>query len=372
MAQHRHEAHERGALDGESPEAVFDTPEDPTHSETRTRVPESPPEVRRASMRPTPFGPPRALSSPPQRMLSSPPPTSVPPPPSAPPLEPSPLEPQSTGVASKRPSVPPEAPARAPESPTPSVRTRMPAKPMPQLGGESPPSFRADVEELLPLPDATQSLPRIPLAAVFPLGTELEKKAEGRSLFQVLAFAFVLLASMVPVLRYTGVLGSARPVVTKDAPAVTRPSALQASALVERPVAPAPLAPPRVEPKAADPVSATVARIEATLPSDADAASEVLVGEASRALDAGEERLAETLLARALKLDDGNPRAAYALARIRLAQNNLEGAEGWVLVALRKLPKRAEYHTLYADILAKQGHASHARRERRKARHLRD
>jgi hypothetical protein len=41
-----------------------------------------------------------------------------------------------------------------------------------------------------------------------------------------------------------------------------------------------------------------------------------------------------------------------------------------VLVALRERPRVAEYHSLYADILARQGHASHAKRERHKARNL--
>jgi tetratricopeptide (TPR) repeat protein len=252
-------------------------------------------------------------------------------------------------------------------------------RPLPE-GAEKPPSFKADVEELLPLPDATQSLPRIPLAAVFPLGSELEKKVEGRSLFQVAAFALVVLASALPVLRYTGVLGG-HPVQpaqrsSTQAPAaaamVAAPQASHAEPVLEAaPAAPAPTA-TRNEGTAVDPVTAEVMRIEASLPSAPDAAADVLVAASLRALDHGEERLAETLLARALKLDDQNPRAAYALARIRLAQNNLEGAEGWVLAALRLRPKRAEYHALYADILAKQGHASHAKRERRKARSLRE
>jgi hypothetical protein len=283
----------------------------------------------------------------------------------------------SRTVSSPEPAHAPE-PVHAPDQPSASARSRMPA-PAP---GEAPPSFKADVEELLPLPDATQSLPHIPLAAVFPLGTELEKKAEGRSLFQVLAFAFVVLASMVPVLRYTGVLGGN----PHGERAQNAPQASVSATIVPTPKAPpvAPVAPapsaapapaqlaPRVLPGPSDPVSAAVARIEAMLPASPGAASDTLVAEALRALDAGEERLAETLLGRALKLDEQNPRAAYALARIRLAQNNLEGAEGWVLVALRLRPKRAEYHALYAEVLAKQGHTSHAKRERRKARELRN
>ena len=416
MAQHRHEAHhhgERKPLDEGVAESSFDTP-DPTYSETRRRVTESPPEARRGSMRPTPFGPPRSASIPPQSMLSPPP---TPKSPSTPPTAvPEASDAASfggdaiTGVTRRPGSIPPAAPGsvppaesasparfgqesgvsprptpplglRAPDVSSPSARTRVP-KPVPELGGEKPPSFKADVEELLPLPDATQSLPRIPLAAVFPLGTELEKKAEGRSLFQVLAFALVLLASALPVLRYTGVLGGNPPAPPSQhappaasaamLPSTSAPTREPEAAANAAPALPAAPAPVRSEAPAVDPVTAEVTRIEATLPSSPDDAADALVAASLHALDRGEERLAETLLARALKLDDQNPRAAYALARIRLTQNNLEGAEGWVLAALRLRPRRAEYHALYADILAKQGHASHAKRERRKARSLRD
>src|SRR5687768_9294722 len=104
MAQQRHEAHHHGQRSGPNGDAeAVDTP-DPTHSETRSRVTEPPPpDVRRGSLSPTPFGPPRSASLPPASMLSSPPSPPTPPksltPSAAPPAF---GEPVSTGV-SKRP-----------------------------------------------------------------------------------------------------------------------------------------------------------------------------------------------------------------------------------------------------------------------------
>jgi hypothetical protein len=239
------------------------------------------------------------------------------------------------------------------------------------------PAFKADVEELLPLPDATQSMPRIPLAAILPaLGEAPEPADRGRTLMQVGSFALVLIASVIPALRYTGILGSTpsphKAVAEAPLAAALPPRILAKSQPEAAPAQPASEPARPLVTTAKDPVAAEVARIEATLASSPAAAASELLDAATKALDRGEERLAETLLGHALKRDEKNPGAAFALARIRLAQNNLEGAEGWVLVALAQRPRRADYHALYADILTRQGHASHAHRERRKAKQLED
>jgi hypothetical protein len=344
----------------------------PTHSEARVRrpgvsAPSGPPDDGRGariSVRPTPtpFGPPRPSSVHPavQTMAglgprNTPRPASVPPdfqPASQPALPPAP---------------PPRAPSRAP------VTSETKPK-------SAEPDFRAEGEELGPLPDVTQSLPSIPLAAILPLREIAPADSGGRTLLQVGAFVVVLAASVVSVLRYAGVLGATPPTVAAEAPSAiaqlepAAPAAPLPRVAPPFPVARAALPTPTSTPKVVqDPVAAEVERIVAALADDSHppaVRADALVDSADRALGRGEERLAETLLGRALKIDEKHPRAAYTLARMRLAQNNLEGAEGWLLVALRERPKVAEYHSLYADILARQGHGAHARRERHKARNL--
>jgi hypothetical protein len=92
-----------------------------------------------------------------------------------------------------------------------------------------------------------------------------------------------------------------------------------------------------------------------------------LVAAANRALDASAIPEAERLFARIIELDEDNPRAAFGLARVRLAQGNLSGAEGWIQLALRKRPKRRAYHALYAELLSRLGRADEAQEEQRHA-----
>lgn len=90
-----------------------------------------------------------------------------------------------------------------------------------------------------------------------------------------------------------------------------------------------------------------------------------LVAAGNRALESDAEPEAERLFGRVVELDEDNPRAAFGLARIRLHQGNLSGAEGWIQLALRKRPKRSAYHALYAEILARLGRDDEADEERR-------
>jgi tetratricopeptide (TPR) repeat protein len=81
----------------------------------------------------------------------------------------------------------------------------------------------------------------------------------------------------------------------------------------------------------------------------------------------GDLREAEELFSRMLELEDGNARAAFGMARVRLAQGNLSGAEGWIQLAISKRPRRAPYHALYAEILTELGREEEALEERLRA-----
>ncbi len=87
------------------------------------------------------------------------------------------------------------------------------------------------------------------------------------------------------------------------------------------------------------------------------------LSEGTRALETGDVSAAERMFGQVLELAEDNHRAAYGLSRIRLKQNNLSGAEGWIQLALRKRPRRAAYHALYADVLTRMGRLGEARQE---------
>src|SRR5688572_26784190 len=160
----------------------------PTHSEARARRPgvsvasDRPPERISVRPTPTPFGPPRPSSVHPAvqtaRGLG---PANTPRPGSIPP-------------AAQPVSLPP-VPAKAAPRPATSETSPKPAEP----------DFRAEGEELVPLPDVTQSLPSIPLAAMLPLREIAPADSGGRTLLQIGAFVIILAASVVSVLRYMGV-----------------------------------------------------------------------------------------------------------------------------------------------------------------------
>lgn len=132
---------------------------------------------------------------------------------------------------------------------------------------------------------------------------------------------------------------------------------------------------PHVLGRASEPGPISVAQLSPTsAPSSAELAAAAsadreeqlasLVAAGNRALDTGGVLDAERLFGRAIELDEYNSRAAFGLARIRLLQGNLAGAEGWIQLALRKRPKRRAYHALYAEILARMGRDADARDER--------
>jgi hypothetical protein len=281
---------------------------------------------------------------------------------------------------------------RASTQPPPGSRTSASQPPAARAPASQPPAwaagnfsdsktFRADLEELLPLVSTRSSIP--PTLPALPELTP--RRARGTqdprwTRFSLAIFGVVLAASILPLARYTGVLGSLAPRGSAPAIQVALPAASSGGA----PAAPGPAVQPMnptvsQEPFAvpaaaalpADPMLAALEKVERELVSDPVQAADQLLAQGLRALAAGDPRFAEALLGRALKLDDDNPRAYYGLAQIRLAQGNLQGAEGWIVAALRKRPRRAEYHALYAKLLDALGRPAEAQAARAKAAQLR-
>ncbi len=213
------------------------------------------------------------------------------------------------------------------------------------------------------------------------LVTDLEappREEPRRALTSIAVFAAMLCAAAVPLTRYALKSSAEEPPSSTHA-AVQR---------VEPRAAPTPPTPPagagahseatRRSAIAKPAVAAQPERIDrlpgimAGLPAEASKACEYLVDHAMRARDSSELQLAETLLGRASELDDRNPHPAFALARLRFEQGNYEGAEGWIVNAIRLRPRRAEYRNLYANILTRLGRENEARDERRSAQNFKD
>lgn len=216
--------------------------------------------------------------------------------------------------------------------------------------------FRADLEEILPLVATPSSLPRTLPAA--PEKAASKPQDPRRNRLSLAIFGLMLAASAVPLVRYAIESGSQHS-SSEDESAADH---ARAEALV-----PVPQALLASDKPPADPLLDALAAIEAKLPQNHVAAADQLIALGLRALSQRDERMAEALLGRALKHDDDNPRAYYALARIRLSQGNLEGAEGWIVSAIHKRPRRAEYHALYASVLEGLNRPEEAARARARA-----
>ncbi|MGB8332353.1 MAG: tetratricopeptide repeat protein [Polyangiales bacterium] len=103
------------------------------------------------------------------------------------------------------------------------------------------------------------------------------------------------------------------------------------------------------------------------LPREPAKASDVLVHRALPMIRSGQLRLAEATLDRAWELDPKNPQAMAGYATLYLAKKDGERAKIWAKRAVRKRPRRAEYHILYGDALELQGDTERARKAWRKA-----
>ncbi len=233
---------------------------------------------------------------------------------------------------------------------------RPPAEP----ASDEPPSVRRNLEEIMPLVAVSSIPPSLTLPE--PVAPKPQDPRRNRLSFAI--FGVMLAASAIPLVRYVTSSDAERPAAV---PVAEAPQ--PASVALPAPAAPRPAFSPDDKPEA-DPLLEELAAIEAELPADPVVAADQLIARGLRALAQGEDRLSEALLGRALKHDDDNPRAYYALARIRMRQGNLEGAEGWILSAIYKRPRRPEYHALYAQVLDGLNRPEEAARARARAAEL--
>lgn len=319
--------------------------------------PESPKRAGRTSVRPSAFGIPRvSVRSSTRTPLTS----------DVHPLSPS----DGTQVTETR----PRSDAMLSGGPPPSLSWPTPSSEPP--GASAPVSKRAvpdiikaDIEQLLPISQAVKSLPRPPRVPSFESqSSPLSSPVRRVPLASVGIFGLVLGASIAPLFRYSGLGSEPAPVVVEAAAQqdTAEPLASDESDVAEgaeEAVVP--------EASAGDARREAVERIERAHWGQPDKIRSALLEAGQRALTAGDERLAEALFAHAHGLDgESSHLAAFGLARVRLAQGDLEGAEGWVLDAIREHPRIAEYHALYAEVLERWGRHHDAQTERTLARAL--
>lgn len=214
-----------------------------------------------------------------------------------------------------------------------------------------PVAIKTDIEQLLPISQAVKSLPRPPRLT----GDSQPPPAPTQRRFpwaSLTVFALVLTASSVPLFHYSD--------MRLPQPEANNPRA--------RPAAP----PARLQRQAhaLSPAHAAVARLERELSGQPARLPEALLTEGEQALATSDGRLAEAFFARAYELAPSDARAEVGLARVRLMQADLEGAEGWLLSALAKEPQMAEYRLLYAEVLERQGRPVEAKSERATARSI--
>jgi len=252
-------------------------------------------------------------------------------------------------------------------SPSASLRASTPPR------GRSIPSPRSSAPAPIPVASpplqlvlAKTSLPDAPAHMAMPMPAAPAAPADTRRTGTSIAiFAVMLCAAAVPFARYA-LKRAPEPATDRALAQPAQATAAPAPKVVA--AKPSPAAQVAVQPAKVD----RLPEIMAGLPPEAGQASEYLVDHAIRARDSGELPLAETLLGRASELDDRNPHPAFALAQLRFAQGNYEGAEGWIANAIRLRPRRAEYRKLYAEILTRLGRDHEARDEQRKAQRLQD
>jgi hypothetical protein len=318
------------------------------------------PRVSRASIRPSAFGIPRSSSRAPDgshRPSRAPVPGSITPPKreSVPPPKRESTPPGVLHASKLRPStegVPPRL------SQTIRKRTHAPTA-MPRV---SLPAVKADIEELLPITQGVKSLPRPPRLPTFETNPQLPMAAARRFPWASLGvFAVMLLASFAPLSHYRGERNEAR--------AAHDIQQAQLAALDdENDAVQALVSSTLTDVSGGKAQLSAVDRIERALWGEPARVREALLQEAERALLAGDERLAETLFARALEFDgdfDGDDaRAEFGLSRARLARGDLRGAETYAMAAIHKRPRRLEYRALHSEILQRSGRGAAAQLER--------
>ena len=123
------------------------------------------------------------------------------------------------------------------------------------------------------------------------------------------------------------------------------------------------------KPKAKPPAAAAASPGVPTqnLPRDPAKASDVLVHRAMPMIRRGQLSLAEATLDRAWELDPRNPQAMAGYAALFIAKKDPGRATKWAKKAVRKRPRRVEYHVLYGDALRLEDDTDAARKAWRKA-----
>ncbi|MGB5367083.1 MAG: tetratricopeptide repeat protein [Polyangiales bacterium] len=120
--------------------------------------------------------------------------------------------------------------------------------------------------------------------------------------------------------------------------------------------------------KSSPAVASASARVPTqNLPRDPAKASDVLVHRAIPMIRSGRLSLAEATLDRAWELDPKNPQAMAGYAALFIAQKDPVRATKWAKKAVRKRPRRVEYHVLYGDALRLEDDMDAARKAWRKA-----
>jgi len=122
---------------------------------------------------------------------------------------------------------------------------------------------------------------------------------------------------------------------------------------------------PEAKPRAAAAASPGVPT--QNLPRDPAKASDVLVHRALPMIRSGQLSLAEATLDRAWELDPKNPQAMAGYATLFIAKKDPGPATKWAKKAVRKRPRRVEYHVLYGDALRLEDDTDGARKAWRKA-----
>ncbi|MDH3655484.1 MAG: hypothetical protein OEN21_14545 [Myxococcales bacterium] len=140
---------------------------------------------------------------------------------------------------------------------------------------------------------------------------------------------------------------------------------VEPKAAKKAPVKAAQEAKPEAKPAAAAAASPRVPT--QNLPRDPAKASDVLVHRALPMIRSGQLSLAEATLDRAWELDPRNPQAMAGYATLFIAKNDPGRATKWAKKAVRKRPRRVQYHVLYGDALRLEDDTDAARKAWRKA-----
>jgi hypothetical protein len=186
------------------------------------------------------------------------------------------------------------------------------------------PAVKTDIEELLPLSQRVKSLPLPPKLPTFEAPQLPPPTTRRFPVMSLSIFAVVVGASLAPLARYRGERSASAP-----APQLAGIPEVDWSSL-------APLA---HEPKVRG-----------------QAARDRLLDEGERALDAGDVSAAESAFVQALAFGIEDPSAPFGLARVRLAQGDLQGARGWAETALRRRPEHARYRRFLDELRNRRKH----------------